>query len=75
MAISIRELHEIENLRSSWLCPFCGVEAKNNRICKCGAALYGMGKGRFVAKKDGGGLLSSMEADEAQLKFNSTRNK
>lgn len=72
MAIEVRHLHEVKNLRSTWLCPFCGTEGKHNRVCRCGAAIYGRGEGRFVAKKTEKGVLSTREAEEAQLKYNST---
>lgn len=73
MAIEVRAVVEIANLRSTWLCPFCGTEGKINRTCKCGAGIYGRGNGRFVAKRtDRKGALSLKEEQEAQLKFNST---
>lgn len=72
MSIEVRAVVEIENLRSTWLCPFCGTEGKHNRTCKCGAAIYGRGEGRFVAKKMPKGTLSTQEEQEAQAKFNNT---
>lgn len=72
MAIEVRHLHEVKNLRSTWLCPFCGTEGKQGRPCRCGAAIYGRGMGRFVARKTERGVLSTSEAEEAQQKFNTT---
>lgn len=75
MAIEVRHLTNVENLRSTWLCPFCGTEGKHNRACRCGAAIYGRGNGRFVAKNSKRGVLSTSEAEEAQVKYNSTLRK
>lgn len=72
MSLEVRSLVESVNLGGLWLCPFCGQEARNNKTCQCGAAIYGRGDGRFIAKKSDRGVLSSKEVDEAQDRFNKT---